>query len=129
MPFFLVLVRFRFLTVTDWAIKINSVSVSDDIYTFAVLLIGVFRISQLIGFLCFIVGVVLLIINLEKAHKKELSEVAYESVYSKAQALVNNETAPTAEKEVAEADTEEAEPETEDISDKLKNLFDDESDK
>ena len=95
------------------------------------LMLGVFRISQIIGFICFIVGAVLLIINLEKAHKKELSEVEYQSVYSKSiatepETITGNEA--ENEDEINEETTEEAEPEVADISDKLKNLFDDEAD-
>lgn len=47
------------------------------------LYVGVFRISQVIGFLCFVVGSVLLIINLTKARRAALTAQAYNPTYAK----------------------------------------------
>lgn len=47
------------------------------------LYVGPFRISQVIGFACFVVGTVLLIINFNKAHNLKLAEGDYSNVYSK----------------------------------------------
>lgn len=86
--------------------------------------IGIFRVSQIVGFLCFAAGLTLLIVFLARARRKELSEAAYESVYSKS--VVTEKTEESAESN----DTEEKDEEIlvdEDISDKLKNLFDNEN--
>ncbi len=96
--------------------------------------IGIFRVSQIVGFVCFVAGLVLLIVFLEKARRKELSGRAYESVYSTAVAANNNEeTSENNENNETEAVQPEKEVEEEivadgDISSKLKNLFDDEND-
>lgn len=45
------------------------------------LYVGPFRISQIVGFTCFVVGTVLCVINLVKAHKAELAKGAYEAAY------------------------------------------------
>ncbi len=47
------------------------------------LYVGVFRISQVIGFLCFVVGSVLLIYNLAKAHRSKLTAMDYDPAYPK----------------------------------------------
>lgn len=47
------------------------------------LYVGPFRISQVVGFACFVTGAVLIIINLTKAHSAKLAEGDYDSVYSK----------------------------------------------
>ncbi len=90
--------------------------------------IGIFRVSQIVGFVCFAAGLTLLIVFLEKARRKELSGRAYESVYSKAFAANNNEdTTESTASEKTEEEVEEAVVADEDISDKLKNLFNDET--
>ncbi len=93
--------------------------------------LGIFRVSQIVGFVCFAAGLILLIVFLEKARHKELSGRAYESVYSKAFAAnTNDETAESAEKtEQVEQEVEEKVVADSDISDKLRNLFDDEDEK
>ena len=56
------------------------------------LYVGVFRISQVVGFVCFVGGSVLLIYNLIKARRAALSELDYEPTYSKfSQALATDE--------------------------------------
>ncbi len=101
------------------------------------LMLGVFRISQIIGFVCFIVGAILLTIGLTKARRTEITSKEYVSMYAKA-VDVKPETEPEeADEEISEsaelveeAEVEETESEEEikakeaDISDKLKNLFD-----
>ena len=101
------------------------------------LYIGVFRVSQIVGFVCFIVGLVLLIVNFEKTHRKELASESYESVYTKftkpSDELCETEESTEEVSENEETEVEEAEPDiaeeerNADISDKLKNLFDDEN--
>lgn len=48
------------------------------------LYIGVFRISQVVGFLCFVICGILLIVGLVKAHRKEKDKEAYSYTYKKA---------------------------------------------
>ncbi len=43
--------------------------------------VGVFRISQVLGFLCFVIGSVLLIVNLMKAHRAALTAREYSPAY------------------------------------------------
>ena len=48
------------------------------------LYVGVFRISQVLGFICFLVGTTLLIYNLARIRREKLTnEVAYEAKYPK----------------------------------------------
>ena len=47
------------------------------------LYVGVFRISQVIGFLCFVIGMILLIYNLIKASRKAKDAQGYELAYKK----------------------------------------------
>jgi phosphatidylglycerol:prolipoprotein diacylglycerol transferase len=51
-----------------------------------VLTLGIFRVSQLVGFLCFVIGTVLIIMMLSKIKEMKLESAVYEGVYSKAQA-------------------------------------------
>ncbi len=48
------------------------------------LYVGVFRISQVIGFLCFVIGGIALIINLVRASRKQKDSVDYALAYKKA---------------------------------------------
>ena len=92
-------------------------------------LIGNIRVSQVVGFLCFIVGAILIVIMFEKARRAELSGKEYTSVYSKT-ALALSTDSPEAEEVIdneEDADDEEEALDADDISDKLKNLFDDEN--
>lgn len=77
------------------------------------LMLGVFRVSQLLAFACFVVGLILLILGFRAAHRKELAGEAYEPAYESAN--VPEESEPATE----EIDEEKSK----DISDKLKNLF------
>lgn len=47
------------------------------------LYVGPFRISQVVGFCCFVAGTVILIVSSSKAKKAQLAEGDYESVYGK----------------------------------------------
>ena len=47
------------------------------------LYVGVFRISQVVGFACFVVGSILLIYNLAKARRAEITNGEYEAAYPK----------------------------------------------
>ena len=84
---------------------------------------GTFRISQIIGLVCFIGGAVLLAVGFNAANKKTLAEKCYESVYSSSTDAVENVEESTAVEETVEVIDEEK---SKDISDKLKNLFTDE---
>lgn len=92
------------------------------------LYVGVFRISQVVGFVCFVVGGVLLIVNLTKARKAALAEGDYtpsfmntslETAAENDKDIKEEEASPNATEDTA---TPIEENET-DISDKLKNLF------
>ena len=93
----------------------------EGLRTDSLLLGSVLRISQIVGLLCFLAGTVLLVIGFEKARRKELTEKEYESVYSKSD--LTDEVALDDEKE---DEIVEKVLNTEDISNKLKNLFDNE---
>ena len=47
------------------------------------LYVGVFRISQVVGFVCFVVGSILLVVNLAKARRKAITDGGYEPTYAK----------------------------------------------
>ena len=93
------------------------------------LYVGVFRISQVVGFLCFVVGAVLLIINLAKAKKAALAEEDYTPSFIRSSAAAPDTSADAAdtteEAEAIEEPNEITEEEKADIFDKLKNLFGD----
>jgi len=75
------------------------------------LYVGVFRISQVVGFLCFVIGTVLLIVNLVKAHRAKLTAKDYAPAYSGLTpngSVANEETEDEAGNEVSN-DTENAE--------------------
>ena len=100
------------------------------------LYVGVFRISQVVGFACFVVGTLMLILNLLKARRAELTAMDYDPAYPKfvTTASVSENTASSeaedveAEDVVAEEEalTEENDP-TEyhhnDVSDKINKIF------
>jgi phosphatidylglycerol:prolipoprotein diacylglycerol transferase len=81
------------------------------------LYLGVFRVSQVLGFLCFVIGTVLLIVLGARARRLRLAEGSYDSVYGRV--LGERErggrpaAAADAAAEAAEAGAEEAGPETE----------------
>ncbi len=105
------------------------------------LYVGVFRISQVVGFVCFVVGTLLLVIGLVKARRAALTAREYEPSYPKFVTTASTAGAETAESEaVSETDAEEnsdgeipeeadgrtdddAAEEHIDISDKLEKLF------
>lgn len=99
------------------------------------LYVGVFRISQVVGFLCFVVGTVMLIYFLAKARRAELTARGYEAAYpmfttsatiaADKQEGADEVSEPVAEKNEAEnTEKEEESREYVDISDKLGRLFD-----
>ncbi len=104
------------------------------------LYVGVFRISQVVGFVCFVVGTLLLVLGLIKARRAALTAKEYSPAYPKfattastASAEMQSDTeaaAETAEQETAEDSPEDEEPEPSaeedtptDISEKLGKLF------
>ena len=94
------------------------------------LYVGNFRISQLVGFACFVVGSALLIINLVRVKRRQLDNVRYEPTYAR---ISNHEVFDPNSNEIdseeeAKATVEEEQGFTEEeISDKLNNLFDNNS--
>lgn len=75
------------------------------------LYIGVFRVSQVVGFLCFVIGTILLIVNLMKAHRAKLTASEYLPSYAK---ISNYTDSPASEIETSDtaADTEQADSES-----------------
>ena len=59
------------------------------------LYVGVFRISQIVGFLCFIIGGILLIVNLIKARRAALDQEDYTPTYEKLTRVRKTEEAAT----------------------------------
>ncbi len=95
------------------------------------LYVGVFRISQVVGFLCFVAGAVLLIMNFLKVRKARLAAVEYTPAYASGtpeteEATADDESTEAEECEVTPDDEASREEKEADISDKLKNLFGDE---
>lgn len=99
------------------------------------LYVGVFRISQVVGFLCFVIGTLMLTINFIKARRKTLTAMDYAPAYPKfvTSASANGEPDGTdIEQQEAEIAAEDIQEETEpadaaeehtDVSDKLNKLF------
>ncbi len=99
------------------------------------LYVGVFRISQVVGFVCFIVGTLLLVLGLIKARRAALTAKDYEPSYPKFTTTASSEAQATAEQlnaseanssEAESIDTSEPTHDVEaptDISDKLERLF------
>lgn len=102
------------------------------------LYVGVFRISQVVGFLCFVIGTLLLILGLVKARRRALTALDYEPAYPKFVTTASTQEAPEANEASENADNEDnAEnaaadtPEDDkaphsptDVSEKLERLFD-----
>ena len=106
------------------------------------LYLGVFRISQIVGFACFVVGALLLVLGFMKARRAALTAKEYVAAYPKFSHAVASETAEaenateesvtsdeenSERKDCSEEAAEEIDEEAKeaDISDKLKNLFGD----
>lgn len=99
------------------------------------LYVGVFRISQVVGFLCFVVGTLMLTLKLIKARRERLTAMDYDPSYPKfvtTASLADNEaqaddTAEESSEESVELDKEKPqsqEPtEHTDVSEKLEKLF------
>ncbi len=92
------------------------------------LYVGVFRISQVVGFICFVVGSLLLILGLSKAHRRELTAKEYAPAYPKFVTTASTQSEDGEQPdEIEEEITEESEETSEelptDISDKLQRLF------
>ena len=102
------------------------------------LYVGVFRISQVVGFVCFVVGVLMLILNLLKARRAALTALDYDPAYPK---FVTTASSPESASEdtdeytdaeqeadtaVAESDESEDDPQQHtpiDVSDKINKIF------
>lgn len=56
------------------------------------LYVGVFRISQVVGFVCFVAGSILLVVNLLKVRRASLTTEAYAPTYSKISGMTSDET-------------------------------------
>ena len=95
------------------------------------LYIGVFRVSQVIGFVCFVVGAICLVYRLVRCRREELTKLEYSPTYSRFSS-VSTLTAQESDIEIKE-DEDQKEEETDNsteekeytgLSDKVKNLFD-----
>jgi len=101
------------------------------------LYVGVFRISQVIGFLCFVIGALFITIGLVKARRARLTAMDYDPAYPKFVTTAStqgvsdetDESADIVEDAAEEADDTEQEPSAEntpehtDVSEKLEKLF------
>lgn len=96
------------------------------------LYVGAFRISQVVGFLCFVVGTLMLVLNLMKSRRTRLTEMNYDASYPKfvttasttATTEENAETVSTEEQLTENDETKEsAQTEHNDVSEKLNSLF------
>ena len=102
------------------------------------LYVGVFRISQVVGFVCFVVGALMLVLNLLKARRAALTALDYDPAYPK---FVTTASSPESASEdtdedtdaeqeadtaVAESDESEDDPQQHtpiDVSDKINKIF------
>lgn len=91
------------------------------------LYVGVFRISQVVGFACFVVGAILLIYNLTKARRAAITAGDYDAAYPKLSHRMSTLTSTEVE---SEADVEEESSETSEAYEKrLSDLIGDTKDK
>lgn len=93
------------------------------------LYVGAFRISQVVGFICFVVGTLMLVLNLIKSHRARLTAMNYEASYPK---FVTTASVGTSESEIdevvedkgsTEEEQQEFSQEHNDVSEKLDTLF------
>ena len=104
------------------------------------LYLGVFRISQIVGFACFVVGAILLVLGFSKARRATLTAEEYVAAYPKfshtvatpaaeaeatEESAADDESSNVDDEETDETDETDEEEKEADISDKLKNLFED----
>lgn len=98
------------------------------------LYVGVFRISQVIGFVCFVGGTTALVIFLIKARRAKITAGAYEAAYPKFVTTASTASdAEDSDEEIVEVDDdtesediegeEETEPEHTDVSEKIEKIF------
>ncbi len=90
---------------------------------------GIFRISQIVGFLCFVVGTVLLVLGLLRARRKKITETDYAPAYPNF-VTTASASAVDAEQSEAQIDNDELDDDNEgnqathtDISEKLERIF------
>ena len=92
------------------------------------LMVGAFRISQLVGFSSFVVGAILLVVFLAKAHREKITAGEYTPAFPKISRSATPEQTSGIKPESEEPETESANDDEilneEVISDKLKNVFD-----
>jgi phosphatidylglycerol:prolipoprotein diacylglycerol transferase len=86
------------------------------------LYVGVFRISQVVGFACFVVGTILLIYNLTKARRAAITAGDYDAAYPK---LTHKMGVATEAEEYTEATTEKTEETSEAYEKRLSDLMSD----
>ena len=80
--------------------------------------IGVFRVSQVVAFVCFVVGAILLIYNLAKAYRVRQTAKDYDPAYPKFSHTTTSQIAQAAEQDTGEAEGDEREEKyTEEASD------------
>ena len=95
------------------------------------LYVGVFRISQVVGFLCFVVGSIFLVVNLVKARRRSLTEMDYSPAYEKlsSPATAAQSTVAIEDNDIDKNDGDNTDSETDatsysEVMDKLNKLFD-----
>ena len=105
------------------------------------LYVGVFRISQVVGFICFIVGTLMLTLNLLKSRRARLTSLDYEPAYPKFVTTASmgktyeqiEETEETIEEDIEDSPNEEESSEESDertdLSDKIGKIFNIDTDK
>ncbi len=106
------------------------------------LYIGVFRVSQVVAFICVIVGVIMLIYNLSRERRRKMTEERYEPAYPKfSHVTVTGTESSEKEEPIFEDDGEEAQQESEERrytirrspynadDEKVKELFSDKEEK
>ena len=90
------------------------------------LYVGAFRISQVVGFICFVVGTLLLVLNLIKSRRERLTAMDYNASYPKFMTTASiGESEPdtvTEDNEVSEEEQDTSQQHN-DVSEKLDTLF------
>ena len=103
------------------------------------LYVGVFRISQVVGFVCFVVGTLLLVLGLVKARRARLTAMNYTPSYPTFATTASipqsndvsdnhNEQVVTEDNSDTNEDIKKAENDVSDISQKLEKIFNIETD-
>lgn len=90
------------------------------------LYVGAFRISQVVGFICFVVGTLLLVLNLIKSRRERLTAMNYDASYPKfmtTASMGEGENDTVTETEEASEEEQDTSQQHNDVSEKLDTLF------